>query len=220
MNSLQEALDRVIQRGLQDGTTEYLEACACLVDHREQLSQRVYILLPGDFSFDLGPLLQKIKEGSEARCDCGDERVIYPLHLREEFQKNDEQPFFILDAAHPTCYLKPVGSFKAATYCKLTLDAEAQAIEIVNDPFAPAVMSADLFQRKGFLLSQLQPALAKQAPAPGVYVMSRVPVVGFYNVETGSDPSVTIAPDKDVELLTEEPPNDGHVDCGGVAILL
>lgn len=207
-----EAIQYITGVGYREGEDAYRDACEFLTDHCDELTQHVYIDLPGGLSGNSDPAWTKVKEGSEERCDCGNERVILPGNPRKTFEPSPDGPH-VMNRAHPVVYLKPRRGTKASTYCKLTLHSDELCLEYLLEPFAPLVFSMGIFTRPGWMLENLVDPIRRHN---GCLVVShskyKMPICAL-NAVDGDEPSVTLTPDKDVEFLTEEEPDSDHT-CG------
>src|SRR3989338_7999963 len=142
--------------------TLYLEACEYLVENRNSLTHRIYINLPGGLSGNTDPRWNKVKEGSDERCGCGNERVVLPGNQRTTFEVSESGAVIV--SPENAVYLKPVGGDKASTYMKLWV--EDGALAFMSDPFAPLVLTLDIFSNKGYKLDMLAEVLPKQTKPP------------------------------------------------------
>lgn len=213
--TLAEAVRQITDVGYQEGEDMYRAACEFLVDHRNELSQQVHIALPGGLSGNGDPVWVKVKDGSSERCSCGNERVILPGNPRTEFDPSPAGPH-VMNAKNPVAYLKPRRGTKASTYFKLELlpdaDGKGPAMSFIDEPFAPFVFSMSIFSTQGFTLGQLAEAIQKNNGKPPVLMhgKTKMPVFGINAVSLEGKVSLTITPDKDVELLMEEEPDNDH----------
>lgn len=214
--TMAEAVKHITDVGYKEGEDAYRDACEFLVDHRGELTQQVYIDLPGGLSGNTDPAWTKVKDESEARCGCGNERVILPENPRIKFEPSPNGPQ-VMNAEKPVVYLKPKGGTKASTYCTLTFHPDERCLEYMMEPFAPLVFTPDIFSRPGWKLDDLvEPVSRHRDDNPLVIKHSKykMPICALNAVDNGSTPSVTITPDKDVELLTEKEPDSDHA-CSG-----
>lgn len=205
--SIREAINVVGQEGVSP--EDYLEACIFLVDHREELHQRVFVSLPSEDS-EMGEI---VRGGSEGRCLCGHERVIIPINSRTEFEAGATSCVITQD--NPVC-LKPIGGDKASTFLRLDIEKDChgqEAVVIRHDPFAPRVITEDIIRdasgidNNGFYLKELAQILLKEPKPPYFYIEFagvKVPIFSFNEVGVSAS-TVTITPDIAVEVFS---PND------------
>ena len=205
---LEEALKTVKEGCNGKGFDEdsYLSACEYLVDHKDELTQRVYIQLPGGLGGNYDTQWNHIKQNSESRCSCGNERVILPRNPRTKYEPSDLGEIVV--SLSNEVYLKPVGGDKESTYIKLWIKGDMLAF--LQEPFAPLVVSMDMFSIKGFGLKQLEDVLSKNTEKPVLKMgKENVSVFAINKVDTKAK-TVTITPDKAVELYSPETDKDTH----------
>ena len=188
--SVQDAIATI--RDSSNSSEEYLLACEYLANHRGDLQQRVFICLPGGLMGNDDSVWDRVKAGSEERCSCGNERVFVPLNPRTTYEASSTQ---LTVQPGKSVYLRPVGGDKASAYVRLEI--EQDALTFMDDPFAPFVLSADLFSTKGFKLDNLAEVLPKQTTPP-VFVQGKTPIFAINVVDLASS-TVTITPDAAVE---------------------
>ncbi len=197
--SVQNAIDVINQR--ETTPSDYLSACEFLVEHRGDLRQRVFICLPGGLSGNHNNAWNAVKTGSQERCSCGNERVIIPLSPRTEFEAASDQ---LVVSPGKRVYLKPIGGDKASAY--VCLDVEDKALTFLEDPFAPFVLTLDIFSSKGYKLEQLADVLPTQLKPP-VFVRkfagAATPIFAINAVDMKSN-AVTITLDVDVEAFNPD----------------
>jgi hypothetical protein len=206
---LTKALETVRRGGASPD--EYRAACEYLAEHRDALPCRVYINLPGGLGGNADPIWAKVKELTQERCSCGNERVIIPLNQRSAYERSPAGPVTV--AKGKPVYLKPVGGDKASAYLMFdVIDADGgPALEFVAEPFAPLVLTPAIFSSQGYMLSKLAEVLPKQA-GPAVMTTGKpgVPVCAIDAADVAAA-TVTITPDKDVEVFDPETWTDAHV---------
>lgn len=188
----------------------YLEACTYLAEHRDDLPYRVFIDLPGGLSGNSDPRWARVKELTEERCSCGNERTILPGKPRAEYVRSEAQPVVVTKGQ--TVYLKPVGGDKASTYISLDIEDTPQgpAFTFHADPFGPLLLSADMFSSKGYMLAQLAEVLPKQdKPAVMVGGKQKTPLFAIDSADPVAG-TMTIALDKDVEVFDPATWKDPH----------
>jgi hypothetical protein len=197
--SIQDAIGVVNQQ--DSSSNDYRLACEYLIDHRDELQQRIFIILPGGLGGNSDSEWEAVKSGSDERCSCGNERVITPLNPRTEFEAASVQ--LVIKPGKPV-YLKPVGGDKISAY--LCLEIKGEALTFFEDPFAPLVLTMDLFGTKGYELQQLADVLPGQ-PKPPVFKRvlggTPVPIFAINAVDVGSN-TVTITLDSAVEAFNPE----------------
>lgn len=179
----------------------YREALEFLVDHRADLKQRVYIVLPGGLSGNSDSAWDKVKAGSDERCSCGNERVIVPLDPRREFQTRNET---VVISSAPT-YIRPTGGDRES--CYMMLQIEEGALTFMNEPFAPFVLSMSLFSRDGYPLDKLAGVVAQK---PTMYTgKQNTPLFQIVAVDQAAG-TLTIDLDKDVESFDPDKEKPRH----------
>lgn len=179
----------------------YLAAVTYLVDHRDALPYRVFIDLPGGMSGNADPRWARVKELTESRCNCGNERTILPLAPRTVYERSSSAPLTVRKGDR--VYLKPVGGDKASTYIMLEIvDAHGgPAFTFMSDPFSGSLNFAELFNAQGYMLAQLAEVLPRQKePAVMFAGRSKTPLFALDSADAEAG-TVTIALDKDVEAF-------------------
>lgn len=188
----------------------YLEACTYLAEHRDQLPYRVFIDLPGGLSGNSDQRWAKVKELTEERCSCGNERTILPLNPRTEYVRSEAAAVVV--AKDAKVYVKPLGGDKASTYLELEIidTPKGPAFTFHQDPFGPFLLSASMFSSQGYMLSQLAEVLPKQTqPAVMFSGKEKTPLFAI----EAADPvagTLTIALDKDIETFDPSTWQDPH----------
>ncbi len=180
-----------------------LAACEYLIAHRDTLTQRVFINLPGGLRSNNDSRWDAVKAGSTERCGCGNERVIKPANPRGTFEARDGATGLI--TKETPVYFKPVGGDKSSTLMKMeVVEAKGSfALTFLSDPFAPLILSADMFSRRGYELAQLRAAIAKQPGVPAVMMGGdKTPIAGLSEVDPVKG-TVSYVCDKDVEAYTD-----------------
>ena len=189
-----------------DDPDAYLAACLHLVRHRGELAQKVYINVPqGDARWD------EVRGESTERCGCGVERVIEPVDLRTEYEPADGDPVVV--EGEVGVYLRPVGGDKTSCYMKVWI--EQGMFTFLSEPFAPFVLTPDLFSRPGYPLDKLDAALRGNDGKPAVMVngkTTKIPIFGIFTADPSAG-TVSIRPDKDVEVFDPDAEADAHA-CG------
>jgi len=192
---------------------KYLSACLTVVDNLADLSQRVYICLPGGLTGNQDARWDRVRQNSVERCSCGNERVFMPMNPRSEFEASAAEPVVVAGDDKSGVYLKPVGGDKESTYMKLWIEAAdgGKALAFMPEPFAPLVLSASMFSTQGFALAKLAEVLPTQTNPPIMTSgRARTPLFAIKAVDEAAG-TVTIVLDKDVTLLTnEEIELEGH----------
>jgi hypothetical protein len=198
---------RVVRHQVQATVDEYREACETLIANRDKLTYGVFICLPGGLGGNSDPAWQRVKDGSVERCRCGNERVIEPLNVREEFIAKDGGEVTISETNR--VHLKPVGGDKASTYIRLWI--ESGSLAFMDRPFGPLMISASLFKTPCYQLDKLAEAMAKST---GQAIMrcppnssgKAAPMFAIKCVDAKAK-TVTIILDRDVELQDPDEPN-------------
>ena len=93
-------------RGSND--TAYREAVEYLIDHRDSLKSRVFVLIPGGMTPNTDPAWDKVRQNTTSRCGCGNERTLMPLHVREKYEPGETIKVGYKDRIH----VRPKGSDK------------------------------------------------------------------------------------------------------------
>ncbi len=88
--------------------TAYREALEYLIDHRDELKSRVFVLLPGGMTSNTDPTWNKVRENTDSRCGCGNERTLMPLNTREKYEPGETLKVGYKDQIH----IRPKGSDK------------------------------------------------------------------------------------------------------------
>lgn len=189
----------------------YLEACTYLIDHREALPHRIFIDLPGGLSGNADPRWARVKELTESRCNCGNERTIVPLNPRTSYERSATPEVTVRKGE--TVYLKPVGGDRASTYIALEIiDADnGPAFTFQADPFSGSLNFADLFSGpKGYMLDKLAAALRGQKE-PAVLTTGKggTPLLAIVSADAVAG-TLVIALDKDVEVFDPATWKDPH----------
>ena len=105
-------------------------------------------------------------------------------------------------------YLKPAGGNKASTYLKLWI--EGSGLAFMNEPFAPFVLTANLFSIKSYDLTKLAEVLPKQSKPPlFVTAKDKTPICAINTVDDVAK-TVTLALDKSVESFDPDAFPDAH----------
>lgn len=179
--------------------TAYREALEYLVDHRDTLPYRVFIVLPGGLGGNSDPAWDKVKAGSHERCSCGNERAIMPANPRMEYEAGEK----VTIKPGEMIYLRPVGGDRESAYVRFENDSQNRALSYLLDPFGPLVLSIDIFDTKGWYLDSLA-EIAGPTAVLSIHIKDmKTPLVRFDSVdlETGS---VVLELDKDVEVFDPE----------------
>ncbi len=207
--NLDEAV-KTVQAGLGVGEETYRIACEYVVEHRDLLTFPLYIDLPGGMGGNSDRAWEKVKAGSDERCGCGNERVIHPGNPRQEFEASESGPI-VLSAEKPL-YVKPIGGDKASTYVQLSV--EQGAIIPLNNPFAPFVLTPDIFTKQGYELKKLADAFEGNPGKKAIlYTSKKVPVLAITAIDLVAE-TITISLDKANEVFDPEKWNDsGKHNC-------
>jgi hypothetical protein len=200
---LQTALDTV--KNHNGDMTAYRAALEYLVDNRDLLKHRVFIVLPGGLGGNTDPVWDKVKAGTEERCSCGNERVILPSNLRTNYEPGAS----VTVKPGETVCLRPVGGDRESAYVSFTNDTEAGALTYVLDPYAPLILSADLFSTRGFMLSDLARVAGPEAVLSLVKNKVSTPIARFAAVDLPAK-TVTIELDKDIEAFDPDQEKPRH----------
>lgn len=187
----------------------YREALEYLVDHRDELTHRIYICLPGGLVGNQDSVWEKVKSGSEERCSCGNERVIMPASLRTEFESGNQQ---VVVAAGAPVYIRPAGGDLES--CYMQLDVEEGALTFLTEPFAPLVLTMDIFSRKGYPLEQLAEVVDKRPTM--LEGKHKTPLFQIVAVDALAG-TVTIELDKDVEAFDPDKEKKRHDETSATA---
>ena len=206
MTTLEEALStaRSAMRGEITDTSVYRTAIEYLVDNRAQLKQPIYIALPGGMDSNKDSEWAKVREGSEERCNCGNERVIMPLNQRTDYEAARES--ITLDPG-TSVYLKPVGGDKESAY--MMVEIRQHALTFFSEPFAPLMLSMDLFSTPAYKLAMIADAMVGQEEPPIMRTGKRVPLFAINDIDVHAQ-RVTITLDKDVEAFDPAVYADRH----------
>lgn len=209
---LEEAL-QTVRTGWSQKTFDeasYLAALEYLAEHRGELTQRVYVQLPGGLRGNSDPRWNRIKENSESRCGCGNERIILPGNPRSEYVPSDLGEVVV--SPDNAVYLKPVGGDKASTYLKLWIKGDG--LVFMEEPFAPLVLTPDIFSTKGYKLERLAEVLTRQKKPP-VFIIGKEksPIFAITAVDAVAK-AVKVTPDKAVESYNPDNYKDAH-SCQG-----
>ncbi len=218
MDKLQESLQvvrTVNSKGLSEklNETTYRSALENLIAHKNELTQRIYFQIPGGLRGNSDPDWNKVKEQTESRCGCGNERVILPGNPRTKYEASELGSVAV--SPKNEVYLKPIGGNKESTYVKLSVHKEG--LGIMEQPFVPLVFTPDIFSINSFGLEKLADATAKQAEKklkPPIFVTGKekVPIFAINNVDPKSR-TVTITPDRAVESFNPDEYQNQH-SCG------
>jgi len=182
----------------------YREALEYLVEHRDELKYRVFIVLPGGLGGNSDPVWDKVKNGSDERCSCGNERTIMPSNPRTVYEAGTKVTLKRGDRV----YLRPIGGDRESAYVRFENDDEA--LTFILDPCAPLVFSMDLFSTQGWRLEKLAGIAGPEAILNFVKNNVKTPIARFDSVDLAAG-TVTIELDKDIETFdpdTEKPRHD------------
>jgi len=180
----------------------YRALCEVIIDHRNELTHRVYINTPDN----IDPRWARVRENSDSRCGCGCDRVILPGNPRKTLEAAAGEPM-VLSQDGNKVYLKSVGGDKSSTHMALWIEASDEGEKMLcftSNPFAPFVLSVSMFSTPGFKLSKLAEVLPKQTKPP-VMVSGKeeTPLFAILAVDPDAG-TVTISLDRAVECLTKE----------------
>lgn len=182
----------------------YRSACEYLIDHRDKLTYRVFICIPGEWE-NKDPTWDKVRQNSNSRCRCGKERMILPGKTRK-FEASDIGELTISPGMR--VFLKPIGGSLESTFAELWINIEGtEGIAILQDPFASIVLTPDFLSSPGYSFAQLEEYIQKYNPRenPGriVMVCHNSPVFQFRRVDPEKK-TVTILLDRDVEVFSQD----------------
>ena len=88
------------------------------------------------------------------------------------------------------------------------------ALAYMDLPFAPLVMTMDLFSTPAFKLDRLAEVLPKQSKPPVMRMGNKTPVFAINSVDLSAQ-SVTITPDRGVEIFNPDTYVDAHASHKG-----
>lgn len=180
---------------------KYFEALTSISENLDLLPFPVYFELPGGLGGNADSKWDDIRASSVERCSCGNERMFMPETMRKEFLPSASER--VINFGEKINF-KPVGGDKASTY--LQIEITEHGMEFLPTPFAPLVLTPDMFSRKGFELEALANAVAIQKTPP---VMTTtvgeftIPLFGLKAVNTKSK-SITITKDVGIEIFTDQ----------------
>lgn len=181
-----------------------LEAAEYLVNNRDKLVQRVFFSISGELHSNTDPKWDVVKANSQERCSCGNERVIIPVGLREKYQPSSIS--HVLGDGNELAF-KPIGGEQESTY--VHIEIEDEAMKYVLDPYAPFILTMDIFSTKRITLSNLVTILAKGEPVL-IYFRNKelaVPVFEITSVDLQSG-TLTVVPDVAIEAFVPERKTD------------
>jgi len=207
MQTLQESIDYI--RQVREEITEkdpelYRLACVTLAEGRDDLTQSVYITVPGGDRNANDPLWSTVLTGSESFCSCGTLRVIRPSKLRMEYEPSKTE--IVFSPEHKT-YLRPIGGDKSTALLQLTVVGER--LTILEEPFRQVTLDFLLWGgQTGANLTTIVSALEAQS---GVLVVTDrktgQPIFKFTAVDMKAR-TVTVTLDRAIEAF--DPDTEEH----------
>ncbi len=183
----------------------YRQALEYLVDHRDQLKYRVFIVLPGGLDGNSSSEWDKVKAGSDERCSCGNERVILPANPRTTYEAGIK---ISLKPGDKVC-LRPIGGDRESAYVSFENNAQDRSLTFILDPCAPFVLTLDIFNTKGWLLDKLAGIAGPKAILTFVKHDVQTPIARFDAVDLTTG-TVTIELDRDIESFDPEKEKPRH----------
>ena len=182
-----------------------------VLDHRDQLTHNVYIILPSDEGQwgTENPIWDKIKSGSESRCGCGAERVIMPLNPRTTFESSGKK----VVVSTTTIYIRPIGGDKESCVLSVEIIADKNYFHWLHEPLAPMVISIDMFSKKRVYLDKLKEAMKKSEEKPvfmaGYKSNPEIPIFSITEVDLDNK-TVEIELDALMEIFDPDKEVDRH----------
>lgn len=162
--------------------TKYREALEFLIDHRSELKSRLFVLLPGGLTSNTDPTWDKVRQNTDSRCGCGNERVLLPINVRETFEAGEPMTLGYKDKIH----VRPKGSDKESCVVRLEVVCFQDTAEQADAPKAEAVPQAPVEA----------PASEAEAPAP-----AEPPAPRTYGMRLMKDPFGPVSVNAFVDLL-------------------
>ena len=200
-----EIIERFITGNGESDRAAYINACATVVNNRDKLAHPVFILLPGGLTGNDDADWFLVKEGSVELCNCGNERLIMPETLRENFVEAEDSEVTLLPGQ--SVFIKPAGSFDIDAYIALTMtpeEASEASVQVSQWPNHPMNIggATDLVFPSGVTLANLvEPldgdgSLTLFVPKSG----SKIPVCRWVAADPEAG-TLTIDLDEGVELV-------------------
>lgn len=208
MSQLQEALStiRAIQRHqVLYNEEQYRTACETVIDHIMELTERVYIDLPGGLSGNADPVWNKVRANSGERCSCGNERVIKPGNPRKIYEPSEAETVVVSPDNKVT--VRPIGGDKSSAYVELSIVREMLAF--LDEPCAPLVLTPDIFSIKGSDLSDLAKVISEHTERLILFTYDGIPVLAVSAVDL-ENRTVTVTLDRSVEVFDPDKEPNGH----------
>jgi hypothetical protein len=148
----------------------YQEALEYVGQHTDQLTCRLFFVLPGGLGGNSEERWKRVKEMSIERCGCGNERMFMPAKQRQTFEPGET---VIVKNDGVRVPIRPKGGDKASTWGLFWIMPEEDAMAYMLDPYAPLVFNVEmLFSTPGFKLDKLEDAL-KQKPDDMVLYLAK-----------------------------------------------
>lgn len=175
-----------------------------MVNNRDRLAHPVFILLPGGRTGSDEMDWFLINEDTVALCNCGNERLIMPETLREEFIEAEDSEVTLLPGQ--SVFIKPTGASDIDAYIGLTMTREGASKPAVQVKWWPNHRTSlnhpeDTSDPTGPLLANLVGPLAGNGMRFFLQGFgSKIPVCRWVAVDPEAG-TLTIDLDQDVELV-------------------
>lgn len=182
---------------------EYRKAIGYLISHREEIPHRVFVLLPGGLRSNANPAWDAVKAGTESRCGCGNDRVLLPANIREEYRTGSA----VVLALGSVLHIRPRGGNKESCALRAELgrladDEKVYGLRLVVDPFGPLNMRAflDVLAPSAYSLVELVNLLPQGLFLNKSEGSVKVPILQVTAIDLLA-PSVTLLLDQDMDLF-------------------
>lgn len=202
MQTVQASIDYIgqVREGIAEKDPElYRLACVTLAEDRDDLTQSVYITVPGGDRNADDPLWSAVLAGSESLCSCGTPRVIRPGKLRKEFEPSESEIVFSFE--HKT-YLRPIGGDKSSALLQLTVVGER--LTILEEPFRQVTLDFLFSGQPGANLTKIAKAIETGSKTQLVHDRKTgQPIFTFKSVDLQAR-TVTVTLDRAIEAFDPE----------------
>lgn len=176
--------------------------CEIIAAHRDQLTYRVFIHLPGGMNGNDDPSWAAVKAASTELCGCGNERMIEPTTMRSKFVPSETAP--VTMGLGDTVYIRPVGAPVNAAYTKFHIEklGDVVAWTVMDNPmFMVFDIMSLLSGPDSYALQGLDEAIANEPDRLVVLKHDgKIPLIGLTGVDLDVS-TVTFLLDAAVEVF-------------------
>ncbi len=202
MTTLDQALAYMSGTPQDNQTNTYRLMCEIIAAHRDQLTYRVFIHLPGGMNSNNDPSWAAVKAASTELCGCGNERMIEPTTMRSEFVPSETTP--VTMGLGDTVYIRPVGAPVNAAYTKFHIVKLDDVVvwTILDNPMFMAFDIMSLLSGPcGYTLPDLDKVIARKSDHLVVLKNDgKIPLIGLTGVDLDAS-TVTFLLDAAVEVF-------------------